>query len=107
MDLTERKFKKDLHYINETLSAALETVQPLKIRGRVIQAAGTMIKSTVAGVKIGEMCIIKNPFENSHLFAEVVGFTKDATLLSPIGDISGIAHDAQVYPSGRFLHRSV
>jgi type III secretion protein N (ATPase) len=103
MDLTERKFKKDLHYINETLSAALETVQPLKIRGRVIQAAGTMIKSTVAGVKIGEMCIIKNPFENSHLFAEVVGFTKDATLLSPIGDISGIAHDAQVYPSGRFL----
>ena len=67
MDLSEPKFTKDLKYINETLRTALEKVQPLKIRGRVIQAAGTMIRSTIAGVKIGEMCIIKNPFEFTYI----------------------------------------
>jgi type III secretion protein N (ATPase) len=94
---------KDLSYIEQRLSTALKTVQPLKINGRIIQAAGTTISSTVTGVKIGEICTIKNPFETTQLFAEVIGFSKDATLLSPIGDISGIAHDAQVYPSGTFL----
>jgi type III secretion protein N (ATPase) len=73
------------------------------MKGRVVQATGTMIRSTVTGVKIGQLCIIKNPFENSHLLAEVIGFLKDETLLTPIGDISGIALDAQVFPSGKYL----
>ncbi|XPS89215.1 type III secretion system ATPase, FliI/YscN [Desulfosarcina variabilis str. Montpellier] len=92
-----------MQYIDKSLSAALKRVQPLKINGRVIHASGTMIRATVSGLKIGELCIVKNLFESSHLFAEVVGFTKNETLLSPIGDISGLAHDAHVYPSGKYL----
>ena len=103
MSLQDLKIKKDLRYIDESMAMALRSVQPVKIRGRVIKAAGTAISSSVSGVKIGEVCIIRNPFENSQLLSEVIGFSKDATLLSPIGEISGIAHDAQVYPSGKFL----
>jgi type III secretion protein N (ATPase) len=96
-------YKKDLVNIDQKLFSALKLMRPLKIKGRVIKAAGTMISSTVSGVKIGEICVIKNLFEDSHLLAEVVGFTKDATLLSPLGEIAGIARDALVFPSGKFL----
>jgi ATP synthase in type III secretion protein N len=101
--VTQKSFPNNLNYITDFLNAALRTVQPLTIKGRVVQATGTMIRSTVSGVKIGQLCIIKNPFETSHIFAEVIGFSNDETLLTPIGDISGIALDAQVFPSAKFL----
>jgi type III secretion protein N (ATPase) len=75
----------------------------LKIRGRVLQASGTIIKSNLSGVQIGELCVIQNPFQSSFLIAEVIGFVEKEVLLTPIGNTSGISGDAQVSPSGRAL----
>lgn len=81
---------------------ALQQSDPLKTNGRVLQASGTIIKASVADVKIGELCILTTP-SAPDLMAEVVGVTENAALLTPIGDISGVATNTQVAPLGKVL----
>ncbi|MBP5641129.1 MAG: EscN/YscN/HrcN family type III secretion system ATPase, partial [Victivallales bacterium] len=73
---------KTFDYIIEVLEHAMEDVRPIDVKGRVIQVVGTIIKATVPGVKIGEICILHNPWEDNEIQAEVVGFTKEAVLLT-------------------------
>ena len=94
---------ENLNYITDQMSDALKKVRPLNIVGRLIQISGGIIRSTVPGVKIGDLCIVKNPFQTSQLFAEVVGFAKNEVLLNPIGDTIGVSTDAQIYPYGKVL----
>ena len=63
-------------YIPEVLKRAVEDAQPIDVKGKVIQVVGTIIKASVPGVKIGEVCILRNPWEDHEVQAEVVGFTK-------------------------------
>lgn len=93
--------RKALTYITELLDHAIEEARPLQIKGRVVQVIGTMIKAVVPGVKIGELCTLKNPWENWELMAEVVGFSKQAALLTPLGELMGISSATEVIPSGR------
>src|SRR5262249_54838719 len=66
-------------YITDMLESALDEARPLEVRGRVTQVVGTIIKAVVPGVKVGELCILKNPWEeNWQLLAEVVGFSREA-----------------------------
>ena len=67
-------------YIMEVLARGAEDVRPIDVKGKVIQVVGTIIKAAVPGVKIGEICILRNPWENHEIQAEVVGFTKEAVL---------------------------
>jgi len=90
-----------LEYITSLMEEAIETVKPLRIRGRVIQVVGTIIKAIVPTVKIGEICILKNPWERWELHAEVVGFSKDAALLTPLGSLMGVSSSTEVYPTGK------
>ncbi|WP_461833084.1 type III secretion system ATPase SctN [Desulfothermus sp.] len=90
-----------LEYITSLMEEAVETVNPLRIRGRVIQVVGTIIKAVVPTVKIGEICILKNPWEKWELHAEVVGFSKDAALLTPLGSLMGVSSSTEVYPTGK------
>ena len=60
-----------------------------------------MIKAYVPGVKIGELCTLHNPNDQSDALAEVVGFEQDAALLTPLGEVNGISSSTQVIPSGR------
>ena len=46
------------------------------MKGKVIQVVGTIVKASVPGVKVGEICILRNPWEGHEVQAEVVGFTK-------------------------------
>ena len=77
-------------YITDVLDDAVNDARPLDVRGRVVQVVGTIIKAVVPGVKVGELCILKNPWEDFELQAEVVGFSKQAALLTPFGDIVGV-----------------
>lgn len=70
---------------------------------RVLQASGTIIKASVAEVKIGELCQLTTPGKDQPLLSEVVGISGDTALLTPMGDISGIAADTRVEPLGRVL----
>lgn len=89
-----------LNYIPDILESALRSNVPVDIRGRVVQVVGTIIKAVVPGVKIGEICTLKNPWDSWELKAEVVGFAEEAALLTPLGDIQGISSSTEVVPSG-------
>ncbi len=90
-----------LEYIPDLFSEALDNSASIVVKGRVIQAVGTIIKAVVPGVKIGELVTLKNPWEEFELKAEVVGFSKQAALLTPLGEMQGISSSTEVIPSGQ------
>ena len=88
-------------YITQVLDRAVEDAQPIEVKGRVIQVVGTIIKASVPGVKVGEVCILRNPWEDFEVQAEVVGFTKEAALLTALGAMTGISAQTEVIPTRR------
>lgn len=79
----------------------LKTAQTVRVRGRVTELTGLVIKAAVPNVRIGEVCIIKRG--NASVRAEVVGFQGEQVMLMPLGELSGIGPDSQVIPTGRPL----
>lgn len=92
-----------LEYIGQMLNDAVSEINTLEIRGRVDQVTGTIIQASIPGVKVGELCILRNPGENWQLRAEVVGFSKNTALLTPLGDLTGISFHTEVIPTGHVL----
>jgi type III secretion protein N (ATPase) len=92
-----------LNYIAGILNEALNETRPIEVRGRVIQVVGTIIRAVGPGVKIGEICVLQNPGESWELKAEVVGFSKQAALLTPLGELYGISSATEVIPTGHSL----
>lgn len=88
-------------YITKVLGRAIDDMQSVEVKGRVVQVVGTIIKAVVPGVKIGEVCILRNPWENFEVQAEVVGFTKEAALLTALGQMTGISAQTEVIPTRR------
>lgn len=92
---------RQFDYITEMMEMALQDTPTLRIKGRVTQVIGTIIKAVVPAVKVGEVCILRNPGEDFEMKAEVVGFARDAALLTPLGDMYGISSATEVIPTGR------
>lgn len=92
---------REFEYITEMMELALTEAPTLRIKGRVTQVIGTIIRAVVPMVKVGEVCILRNPDDEFSMKAEVVGFSRDAALLTPIGDIQGISAATEVIPTGR------
>ncbi|MDR2441949.1 MAG: type III secretion system ATPase SctN [Deltaproteobacteria bacterium] len=90
-----------LDYLGELFSHAVRDMNTLEVRGRVEQVVGTIIRAMAPGVKVGEICLLKNPWDGWSLKAEVVGFLKDAALLTPLGELQGISPETEVLPTGR------
>ncbi|HQU09014.1 MAG: EscN/YscN/HrcN family type III secretion system ATPase [Verrucomicrobia bacterium 21-51-4] len=88
-------------HITDLLGKGMQDLQPLEVRGRVVQVVGTIIKAVVPRVKIGELCRLKNPWEDWELMAEVVGFSKEAALLTPLGELIGVSSSTEVIPTGQ------
>lgn len=92
-----------LEYIGQMLMDTVADLNTLAIRGRVDQVTGTIIRASVPGVKVGELCLLRNPSENWSLKAEVVGFAKSTALLTPLGDLEGVSYHTEVIPTGKVL----
>ena len=90
----------DFRYITEMLNRSITGTRTIEFKGKVTQVVGTIIKASVPGAKVGEVCTLRNPWENFELMAEVVGFSKDAALLTPLGSLMGISAATEVIPSG-------
>lgn len=86
---------------NGFFTRTIQATASLVTKGKVLQVVGSMIKAYVPGVKIGELCTLHNPNDQSDALAEVVGFVQDAALLTPLGEVNGISSSTQVIPSGR------
>ncbi len=79
---------------------ALQDLSTLEMRGRVTQVIGTIIRASVSGAKVGDICLLRNPDDPFEMQAEVVGFAQDAVLLTPIGEMYGISTETEVIPTG-------
>ena len=79
--------------------AAIESVDTIEVRGRVTEVTGLVIKATVPGVRIGEMCFIEGRGE--RIVCEVVGFRDEAVMLMPLGEATGVGPDCEVVASGK------
>ena len=93
--------KTPFDYIPEVLNRAVEDAQSIDVKGKVIQVVGTIIKASVPGVKVGEICLLRNPWEDFEVQAEVVGFTREAVLLTSLGQMIGISAETEVIPTRR------
>lgn len=89
----------------DKLLSHLEDVELTTMHGRITEAIGMLIRAVVPQVKLGEMCLIKR--EGEPLAAEVVGFTKDEVILSPMGDMKGIGPSSEVIPMRMPMHIKV
>jgi type III secretion protein N (ATPase) len=89
----------------DPLRGALAKVQSIERVGRVAEAHGTLIRATGLKAAIGELCELRNPHGegDSHfrLAAEVVGVSKQMTLLTPLGALDGVSATTAVYATGR------
>ena len=89
----------------DKLISHLEDVELTTVHGRITEGVGMLIRAIVPQVKMGEVCLIKRAQE--PLAAEVVGFTKDEVLLSPLGDMKGIGPSSEVIPLRMPMHIKV
>jgi type III secretion protein N (ATPase) len=74
----------------------------VRVRGRVTELTGLIIKASVPNVRVGELVYIKSR-TRGQVRAEVVGFQGDEVMLMPLGELYGIGPDSEVIPTGRPL----
>lgn len=89
----------------DKLIGSLDELQLTTINGRITETVGMLIKAIIPQVKIGELCLVKR--EGEPLRCEVVGFTRDEVLLSPLGEMIGIGPSSEVIPTHLPLHIKV
>src|SRR5690606_7280097 len=89
----------------DPLLSALAGVKSIQRVGRVVEAYGTLIRATGLKAAIGELCHLRNPPGDGdpsfNLAAEVVGVSRQHTLLTPLGALDGISATTEIVASGR------
>lgn len=90
----------DFESLTARLKAGMDYAVPLTMRGRVVQVVGTIIHAFAPGAKVGELCSLRNPWDETSILAEVVGFSKNLVLLTPLGELIGISSSTEVIPLG-------
>lgn len=80
--------------ILERWSGLLEDIEPLRVEGRVRQAVGLVVHAEGLAVPVGAVCEILAA--SGPVPCEVVGFREDATLLMPLGELSGVRRGDRV-----------
>ncbi|MGE7956995.1 type III secretion system ATPase SctN [Pseudomonas sp. NPDC089530] len=89
-----------LEHITGQIQQAIDKCRLIQIRGRVTQVTGTLLKAVVPGVRVGELCQLRNPDHSLSLMAEVIGFQQHQALLTPLGEMLGISSNTEVSPTG-------
>ncbi|MDR0303692.1 MAG: flagellar protein export ATPase FliI [Chitinispirillales bacterium] len=81
----------------------LPRIDPIEIRGQIVEVVGLLIESTGPAASIGEVCRILNKNGELIVRAEVVGFRSERTLLMPLGTIEGVHPGNTVVATGKPL----
>ncbi|WP_050420707.1 type III secretion system ATPase SctN [Bradyrhizobium tropiciagri] len=97
----------DLHAALASVRSAAKDVDTRAVRGRITRAIGTLLHAVLPGARVGELCLLQDHASGWALEAEVIGLLPDGVLLTPIGDMAGLSHRAEVVPTGRMQEVSV
>src|SRR3989338_6860348 len=82
---------------------AIANVSTYKVKGKVTELTGLVVKAVVPNVRIGELCLINSYYRKQPIKSEVVGFKDNSVLLMPLGDLEGIGPGNDVIPTGNCL----
>jgi len=82
--------------IDQRISSVLRGTRAVRQRGKIVRAIGTSIHVSGVHARIGQQCRIIDRISGESIFAEVVGFSNDQSVLLPLGNLQGIAADAEV-----------
>jgi type III secretion protein N (ATPase) len=85
------------------LAERLRRAEPRPMRGTLRSIRGVLLRASVAGVRIGELCVLRDPGNGRELSAEVIGFDEDDAILSPIGSMEGLSTRTQILATGQAL----
>ena len=99
-----------LERVADWMDDVVRTTPLVEKRGRVSGVTGGLIRATVPGVRIADLCRLKSAGDRGpgeDVLAEVVGFDRQHVLLSPLGSTTGISNDTQVIATGRTHEVSV
>jgi len=95
--------QSDLTGIVPRLRQTVRFAELRPVKGRVRRVLGIIVHATVADVRIGEICELRDPRSGRTLSAEVVGFLENEAVLTPIGEVTGISMESEVIPTGEEL----
>ncbi|MDN5330948.1 MAG: flagellum-specific synthase [Tepidanaerobacteraceae bacterium] len=88
----------------ENYKAIIDSIDTLRIKGKISKIVGLTIESQGPPAEIGEICKIKpSRGQGEKLLAEVVGFHDDRIVLMPLGEMEGIAPGEEVEATGKKL----
>jgi len=87
----------------KTIKTTISSCGSRQMRGRVLQAVGTIIRASVPTARIGEVCILRNQRDGLSMEAEVVGFQDRAAILVPLGEMLGVSTETEVLATGHSL----
>ena len=93
-----------LDRVTDWMGAVVRTTPLVEKRGRVSAVTGGLVRATVAGVRIADLCVLSGAGDaapGEDVLAEVVGFDGPHVLMSPLGSTTGISNDTQVIATGR------
>ena len=86
-----------------TIQTTLEECSSRQMRGRVLQAVGTIVRASVPTARIGEICLLRNQRDGLSIEAEIVGFQDRAAVLVPLGEMQGVSNETEVIATGHSL----
>ncbi|MDR6552819.1 flagellar protein export ATPase FliI [Paenibacillus qinlingensis] len=81
----------------------LQTIDPIRVNGKVTQVIGLTVESEGPDVSIGDLCYIYPHKSNKPLKAEVVGFRSNKVILMPLGNLDAIGPGCDVVGTGKPL----
>ncbi|MES2201116.1 MAG: EscN/YscN/HrcN family type III secretion system ATPase, partial [candidate division FCPU426 bacterium] len=79
----------------------LETIDPIRVMGRVEQLIGLVMEVTGPSASVGEICRVFSSNGRFSIQAEVVGFRNQRMLLMPLGELQGIGPGSKVVVTGK------
>ena len=93
-----------LDRVTDWMGDVVRTTPLVEKRGRVSAVTGGLVRATVTGVRIADLCMLSgigDAAPGDGVLAEVVGFDGPHVLMSPLGSTTGISNDTQVVATGR------
>ena len=93
----------DMFDFDKLSKIMLDTTQNVKSKvtyGHIVRIIGSLVKTNIKQVDIGEQVKLVNMTTGVEDLGEVVGIEKDGAIISPIGDVRGLSPRTRVVPTG-------
>ncbi|MGK9477052.1 flagellar protein export ATPase FliI [Melioribacter sp. OK-6-Me] len=97
----------ELENIVENYRRVIETTDPLKVNGRVLDVVGLIIVSVGPNAVMGEVCSIVDRDGNEICKSEVVGFKEGKVLSIALGEVHSISPACEIKATGRGFYVGV